>query len=71
MISICNLFFYAAVAVLAQQVRSQPGLKIKVLSEESGQFIKVNFGGDVTADASHSGKDFYIQPSIISAKYNI
>ena len=55
MISICNLFFLAAVAVLEQHVNSFP-LQVRLLSEISGQFVRVHFGGDVTADASQSGK---------------
>ena len=74
MISIYNIFFYATVLVLVEQVscndRMPDGPTVPITytisSRIVGQFIIVHCDGNVTATGRRSGRDLSIQPSIIS-----
>ena len=66
MISIHIFFFWAAVAVLAQQDGYQAGIPVRLLSKNSGRYITVNSDGSVNANGLESGKIVCIQPTVIS-----
>ena len=74
MISIYNIFFYATVLVLVEQVSCRdcmpdgPSVPLifQIHSHIAQKYIIVHSDGNVTATGLPSGKELSIQPSIIS-----